>query len=46
MPCSKAPPPVRMTPRSMMSADNSGGVRSSTPFAACTITAAFSLMLL
>ena len=46
IPCSKAPPPVRITPRSMISADNSGGVRSNTPFAACTITAAFSLMLL
>ncbi|MNN34966.1 hypothetical protein D3C81_1487990 [compost metagenome] len=36
-PLSSAPPPVRTTPRSIISADSSGGVRSSTDLAAATI---------
>ena len=36
-PLSMAPPPVSMIPRSRISADSSGGVRSSTPITASTI---------
>ncbi|MNC34540.1 hypothetical protein D3C75_829770 [compost metagenome] len=36
-PLSRAPPPVKITPRSIISADNSGGVRSSTDLAAVTM---------